>query len=105
MIKLNNEDIAVKFAEHQKEIGSLKYRMSDCEKEQQTINDLALSVKSLAVNMEHMLKEQLQQGKRLLKLEQAPLEDYKHYKRLIVGCMITGIIGAVIGAVLTLIIR
>ena len=51
-----------------------------------------------------MLREQRHQGERLERLEQSPGEDYKYYKRLVIGCVITGIIGAVLGAVFAIII-
>lgn len=102
---MTNEEIAVAFTKHQEEIGSLKHRMADCEQEQKTIHDLTAAVKTLATNMEHMLDEQKEQSKRILRLEQAPLDDYRHYKRLVVGCFITGIVGTIIGAILALIIK
>lgn len=37
---------------------------------------------------------------RLYDIEQAPNKDYKDYKRLIVGALITGFMGAIIGAIL-----
>ena len=47
--------------------------------------------------MEYMCKEQASQGKRLERLEQAPTEDFKHYKRAIVTALTGTLTGATIG--------
>ena len=96
---MTQEDIAVKFENHEQEIKSLKHRMNDCEDSQALLNKLINSVDKLAINMDYMNKELQVQGKRLEKLEQAPAEEYQHYKRLIIGCVITGVVGAILGAV------
>lgn len=101
---MNNEEIAVTFKAHEKEIGSLKHRMDDCEEQNKTLNQMALSVNRLATNMEHMLdeqkaqgEEQKAQGERLRKLEQQPAKDFQHYKQLIIGAFITLIVGFLFG--------
>ena len=53
--------------------------------------------------MRYMMEEQKAQGERLRKIEAEPLDDAKHYKRLAIGCIITTVIGGIIGALLTLI--
>lgn len=98
------EEIAVKFEDHEHEIKSLKHRMAKCEEQQTTLSRLASSVDVLAVNMQHMAEEQKKQGEHIEKLEKEPAEDFKHYKRLVVGCVITTVLGAVMGAALALII-
>ena len=97
---MSPEEIAVRLEHDKNEIESLKQRMKKCEEQQTTLNKLATSVDVLAVNMKHMAEEQKEQGRKLEKMEHEPAEDYKHYKRLIVGCVITTLLGAVIGAVL-----
>lgn len=95
------EEIAIRFTDHENEIKSLKHRMNEQEAKDKTLTELTISVKSLATNMEYMAKEQQKQGERLERLEHEPTEEYKHYKRLIIGCVITTVIGAIIGAILT----
>lgn len=102
---MNAEDMVIRLTKHGEEIGSLKHRMSDVEGAVQAQVSLARSVDKLATNMEYMCKEQVSQGKRLERLEQAPAEDFKHYKRAIVTAMTGTLIGAVIGALLALIIK
>ena len=102
---MNPEDIVIRLTKHNEEIGSLKHRMDDVEKAVSAQVSLARSVDKLATNMEYMCKEQVSQGKRLERLEQAPAEDFKHYKRAIVTTLAGTLIGAVIGALLALIIK
>lgn len=108
---MTQEEVAVQLEHHNDEIESLKRRVGKCEEQQNLLNKLVNSTDRLALNMEYMAKEQKKQGERLEKqgerlekLEHEPAEEFKHYKRLIIGCIITGIIGAILGAVLTLII-
>ena len=102
---MNEQEILIKLNDHDHQIGNLKHRVGCCETEQKEFGKLIRSVDKLANNMEHMLKELQDQGKRLEKLEQAPADDYKYYKRLVVGCIMTGIVGAILGAVIALVIK
>ena len=101
---MTHEEIAVKFEDHEHEIKSLKHRVTKCEEQNNTLNKLVNSVDVLAVNMKHMADEQKSQREHIERLEKEPAEEFKHYKRLIIGCVITTIVGAVIGAVLTAIL-
>lgn len=101
---MTNEEIAVKFENHEQEIKSLKHRMKACEEEQSVLHKLATSVDALAIHMEHMATEQKKQGEHIERLENEPKEDFKHYKRLVIGCVATTVVGAVLGAVLTTIL-
>ena len=102
---MNSEDIAIRLTKHGEEIGSLKHRMDGVEEAMEAQVSLARSVDKLATNMEYMCKEQVSQGKRLERLEQAPVEDFKHYKRAIVTTLTGTLLGAVIGALLALVIK
>lgn len=101
---MTNEEIAVKLENHENQIKSLKHRMDDVKDSYKALSELATSVKVLAVNMEHMAKEQTEQGERLKRLEEEPAEAHKNNKRTIINCIISGVIGAVISAVMTFII-
>jgi hypothetical protein len=102
---MTNEEVAVRLENHEQEIKSLKRRMKEQEGRDKTLSELAISVKTLAVNMEYMAKEQKRQGERLERLEHEPADNYKHYKRLIIGCIVTTIVGGIIGAVLAIVLR
>lgn len=102
---MTNEEVAVRLENHEQEIKSLKHRMKEQEGRDKVLSELAISVKTLAVNMEYMAKEQKRQGERLERLEHEPADNYKHYKRLIIGCIVTTIVGGIIGAVLAIVLR
>lgn len=66
---------------------------------------MAVAVERLATNMKYMLEEQKKQGARLESLEKAPVDEAAYFKRVTVGCIITGAISAIISAVLAFIIK
>ena len=101
---MTNEEIAVKFEDHEHEIKSLKHRVNKCEEQQSILSKIVSSVDKLALNMNYMAKEQERQADHIEKLENEPVEDYKHYKRLVIGCVITTVLGAVLGAVIATIL-
>lgn len=68
-------------------------RLELLEESMEKLNTLNTSIEKLAVNMESMLKEQLQQGKRLEILENRDGEMW----RKAVGYLITAVLGIVVG--------
>ena len=108
---MTNEEIVVKITEHGEEIGSLKHRMDKCEKANDNLNKMTTSIEKMAVNMEYMAKEQKRQGdeqskqgERLEKLEHEPADNFKYLKRTVISCVVTGVLSAIIGALIALII-
>lgn len=97
---MNYEEIAVKLAEYGKEIGSLKHRVCELEQENDTIQELVISVKELALNMQSMIKEQEKASKsqirafeRIEALEKQPVKRYE--------TMVTALLTAIASAVVT----
>lgn len=72
-------------------------RLEILEESTERLNILNTSIEKLAVNMESMLKEQLQQGKRLEILENRDGEMW----RKVVGYAVTAVIGIVLGFIAT----
>lgn len=72
-------------------------RIELLEENTEKLNTLNTSIEKLAVNMESMLKEQLQQGKRLEILENRDGEMW----RKAVGYVVTAVIGIVLGFIAT----
>lgn len=99
---MTDEEVAVRFAEHSKEIGSAKHRLNDVEREQKTIHELVVSVKELALNMQHMIEEQKEQGQRLEALEKEPSVRLAQIKTAIITAIATALVGGIVVAVLTL---
>lgn len=72
-------------------------RINVLEKTVEKISSLATSTEKLATNMEHMLKEQEEQGRRLKTLEERDGEMW----RKVTGYVITAVIGIVVGYIFT----
>lgn len=66
------------------------------------IQELAISVNRMAVSVENMLKELNRQGERLEVLEKEPIETGKVLKSAIITALVSGIVGAMVTAVLTI---
>ncbi|MBR2986677.1 MAG: hypothetical protein IKC63_01530 [Clostridia bacterium] len=102
---MTQEDVAIALTRCENDIKSLKHRVTNCESEHEITHQLALSVNQLAVNMEHMLREQKDQGARLSVLEKAPAESYTRLKHTVLQCLVSTLLGTLIGALATLIFR
>ena len=101
---MNDQQIALKLNDHDHEIKSLKHRVEEVEQKQSEIGELTQSVNKLAINMGYMLDEQKKQGERLKKLETEPADNAKYYKRAIISCVITTVLGGILGALITLLV-
>lgn len=100
---MDTDDIIKELAETEARSKSNTKRLDRLDRLLEEQQEMALAVKELATNMKHMLEEQKRQGARLESLEKAPIDEAIYYKRVAVGCVITGIIGAVISAILAII--
>lgn len=94
-------DVAVKLEAHEHEIAALKHRVKELEAENKAIQELALSVNKMAVNMENMLEEQRRQGERLEVLEKVPSETDKQIKQAVITALAGGIVGTFVTAILS----
>lgn len=88
MQNVNDEEIAVKLTALEHETKSAKHRIDDLEAQNQAIQDLALGVKELSINMGNMLEEQKRQGKDIEKLKAEPGERWSNMQRTIFNQMI-----------------
>lgn len=100
---MENEEIIKELAETTARSRSNTKRLDKLDKVAEAQQEIALAVRELATNMKYMLEEQKKQGERLENLEKAPVDEAVYYKRVAVGCVITGIIGAVLSTVLAII--
>ena len=69
------------------------HRLNTLEETVKQIAAISTSVEKLALNMENMLKEQVNQGKRLETLESRDGEMW----RKVVGYVVTAVVGIVVG--------
>ena len=81
------------------------HQLDELKTEVRDMHDLAASVKVIATKTDEINTKVDGIGNRLEKVERVPAEDYRHYKRLIYGCIITGIVGAIIGSIFALILK
>lgn len=102
---MDNEAIVRELAEMEARSKSNTKRLDRLDRLLEEQQEMALAVKELASNMKHMLEEQKKQGVRLENLEKAPVDEAAYFKRVTVGCIITGAISAIISAVLAFIIK
>lgn len=100
---MEEQDIAVKLAEHGKEIGSLKHRVDHLEEQTEVIQNLVLSVKELAINMQNMIKEQEHYRKaqdkifsRIEVLENEPAKNWNTLITVIITALVSGMVGYVV---------
>lgn len=74
----------------------INVRLEKCEKNNELMQGMNTNISNLAINMKHLLDEQLAQGKRLDKIEDEPQHNVGLFKK--------GFIGAIGSAVGTAII-
>lgn len=99
---MTDEDIAVKITALEHETKSAKHRLDELEVQSQAIQDLAMSVKEMSINMSSMLEEQKRQGERLNMLEKEPADNWKNMKRTILTSMVSAIGGALVVGLIVL---
>ena len=86
---MDNEEVLIKLTKHHEEIGSLKHRMDGVEEKMDVLNELAMSVKELAINMQAMLKEQEKQGQHIELLEAAPAKSWDTVKTVVLTAIVS----------------
>ena len=98
--------------EYETKIKSLEKRMSKIEDLTKNVNEIAISVKELAVNQSRMLDEMKEEKQhrekveeRVQTLELKPSKNAEEIKIKVIIAVITTLLGGLIGALLTLIIK
>lgn len=75
-------------------------RIDKLEKNTDAIQELAISVKLMAQNIESMAVEQKKQGDRLYALEKQPAERWHTLTRTILTGTVSTVVGAIVGVIL-----
>ncbi len=106
---MTNEDLTKKLIEHEgviheltDKIASSAHRLDRQETEIKDLRNLTLAVQRVGDKLEDVSDKVDSIDNRTQKLENEPAENFQYYKRLITGCTITTVLGAIIGALLTL---
>ncbi len=94
---MTDEEIAVAIAEHGKEIGSLKHRMNDVEKIVNVVHQLAEEMVGLTKEIKYMNTSLASLTAKVSQLEGKPAARWE--------TLVTGLIGALAGAVVTYILK
>lgn len=81
------------------------HQLNEIKDEVKDIRRLTIAVEKIAVQTETTAKKVDSIDTRLDSVENRPSADYSHYKRVIIGAVITGVIGIIVGAVMALIIK
>lgn len=82
-------------------IDDLDRRIVACEDQQKNINSLTISVDRLTNSVAQLVEEQKSIKEDIKCLKNEPADEFRYYKRLIIGCVITTVIGGLIGGLIT----
>ena len=72
-------------------------RLSKVEEFGDKLQSMAISLQGMVVTLQSMQTEQKEQGKRLKKIEEEPADAWKNLKWTIIACLVSGIVGLVLG--------
>lgn len=81
------------------------HQLDEIKEDVRDIKRLTVAVERIALQTKSTNEQVVGINERLDNLEQAPAEEAKYYKRVIISCIITGVISLILGAVLSLIIK
>ena len=98
---MTEESIAIQLTGHEHEIGSLRHRMKHVESQVEAINKLTASVENLAISVQEMLRSQKEHTARITRLECHPAEEARGLRREILKAIVSTVIGALLGILLT----
>ena len=99
------EKIVERIAKLEANDANIFHQLSEIKTEVKDIRRLTAAVEKIAVQTENITHKVDGIDARLDNVEKQSAEEYKHYKRVIVSCVITGIIGTIIGAIFALIMN
>lgn len=84
---------------------NIYHQLDEIKKDLKDLQGLTLAIERLAGSVKTTGEKVDKIDNRLEAIEREPGDTFKHYKRLIIGCICTGIVGAIIGALLALVLR
>ena len=95
----------VELERHDQHIKSLQHQVDEVKADVSDIHRLATAVEVIAINTKNTDEKVCRIDNRLKAIESEPLKELKDYRGAIVKAVITGVAGAIIGALMTLIVR
>lgn len=100
-----DKDIETKIVQHDEQIKTLFNNYNRLEKVVDKIDNLTVSIEKMTIVQQEMLKEQKKVRDDVDKIKEQPVKDAHEIKMKIISCIATGVVGAVLGALLALIIK
>lgn len=94
-------DILKTVAEHGKDIEFIKGELKNQRNDLSVIQNIALNVQELAINMKNMLAAQTEFNERLNAIEKAPIETARYYHKTMFSAIISAMISCIITALVT----
>ena len=99
------ESVEVKVATLEADVTGVKERVRALEEATKENKGMAIAVEKLAVNMEYMLKEQREIKEKVQQIEMAPADDGKYFRREIIKYIVCGVLGALVAALMALVLK
>lgn len=90
---MTDEEVSNKLTEHDQRIKVCEHREADLEKQNDTIQQLALNTHDLAVSMNDMSATQKIQGQRIDAIEKAPITAWSR----VIWIIVTALLGIAVG--------
>ena len=97
-------DVEGKVIKHDEQIKTLFNSVNRLENITTEINKLALSIEKIATNQTAMLEQQKQLRNDVDQIKDQPVRDAHDIKMTVIKCVVSGVVSAIIGALLALII-
>lgn len=109
MIDKDIAKINVSMAECKKDIKHINVKMielvSTTNELSKSMNTMMNQMSVLTINVNSLAKQSENHESRIMKLEQTPMENMTYWKRLLVGTIFTTSIGAIVGVMMTFLIK
>lgn len=99
------ENISERVAKLEADGKNIFHQLTEIKEDVRDIRRLTAAVEKIAVKTENTARKVDDISERLESVEKTPAEDLKYYRRTAAGCLITGVIGIILGAVFALILK
>ena len=98
-------DVNERLAKLEADEKNIFHQLTEIKEEVKDIRRLTLAVEKIAVKTDSIDSKVDEMGTRISAVEKEPSDDFKHYKRLIAGAIISALLSSVVVSVLTLIMN
>ena len=99
------DNIAERVVKLEADNKNIFHQLTEIKEDVRDIRQLTAAVEKIAVKTDETAKKLDGISERIEAVERLPAEDMRYYRRMAVSCIITGVIGTVLGAVLALILN